>query len=72
MSSDVEKMIAVMAENVGLKIDLNAANARSDRWQELAGRYDDIRYELRNCDDTPEGHAQFYNECARLIFGGTS
>lgn len=71
MNSDVEKMIVVMAENVGLRCDLNAANARSDRWQELAGRYDDIRYALRNCEDTREGHAEFYSECLRLIFGET-
>lgn len=52
-----------------LERDVQAERQHADRWQKLAGRYDDIRYALRNCDDTPEGHSQFYNECSRLIFG---
>ncbi len=71
MSDHIGSIIRLTAENIGLRRDLNAANARSDRWQELAGVYDEIRYTLRNCDDTPAGHTEFYNECARLIFGET-
>lgn len=52
-----------------LEIEVRTERQHADRWQKLAGKYDEIRYELRNCDDTPEGHAEFYNECARLIFG---
>lgn len=51
------------------KHDLETERKHADKWQQLAGRYDDIRYALRNCDDTPEGHAEFYRECAELIFG---
>ncbi len=49
--------------------DLKTERAHADRWQKLAGAYDDIRYALRNAPDTPEGHAEFYNEADRLIFG---
>jgi hypothetical protein len=52
-----------------LEKDLAIETDRSKRWQELAGRYDDIRYSLRNCDDTPEGHAEFYRDCCLTIFG---
>lgn len=52
-----------------LECQLRAECEHGDRWQKLAGRYDDIRYALRNAPDTPEGHAEFYNECAELIFG---
>ena len=51
-----------------LECDLAAERAHADRWQRLAGKYDEIRDWLRLCDDTPEGHAEFYNECAKLIF----
>jgi len=51
-----------------LECDLSAERAHADRWQKLAGRYDEIRDWLRICDDSPEGHAEFYNECAKLIF----
>ena len=51
-----------------LECDLAAERAHADRWQKLAGRYDEIRDWLRICDDSPEGHAEFYNECAKLIF----
>jgi len=52
-----------------LECNVKTERRHADRWQALAGCYDEIRYELRNCDDTPEGHAKFYNECARMIFG---
>lgn len=51
-----------------LECDLAAERAHADRWQKLAGRYDEIRDWLRICDDSPEGHAEFYHECAKLIF----
>ncbi|ACF34281.1 hypothetical protein FDI14_gp138 [Mycobacterium phage SirDuracell] len=55
-----------------LKAELETERRHADKWQRLAGRYDDIRYALRNAPDTPKGHAEFYNECAELIFGETS
>jgi hypothetical protein len=65
--SEVVELIrrAVLAEH-----DAALERAQADRWQFLAEHYDDIRYALRNCDDTPEGHTEFYNEAARIIFGG--
>ena len=59
-------------ENILLRRDIETERRRADNWQKLAGRYDDIRYALRNAPDTPEGHAEFYQECAELIFGGES
>lgn len=62
--------------NVQLRIDLlvsdlNVKNERdrSDRWQKLAGRYDDIRGWLRLCTDDQVGHSEFYRECCLIIFG---
>jgi hypothetical protein len=52
-----------------LENQVQVERQHADRWQKLAGKYDEIRYELRNCPDTPAGHAEFYHECARLIFG---
>lgn len=52
--------------------DVEAERQRSNRWQKLAGAYDDIRYALRNAPDTPEGHAEFYQKAAELIFGEQS
>lgn len=61
--------IELLAKIAVLECDLRAERAHADRWQKLAGRYDDIRYALRLCSDTREGHAEFYSECAELIFG---
>jgi hypothetical protein len=61
--------IELLSQVAILENAVQAERQHADRWQKLAGRYDDIRYALRNCDDTPEGHAQFYNECSQLIFG---
>jgi hypothetical protein len=52
-----------------LENEVRAERQHADRWQKLAGCYDEIRYVLLQVRDTPEGHAEFYNECARLIFG---
>ncbi|MFE3052272.1 hypothetical protein [Nocardia sp. NPDC059239] len=46
-----------------------AERARADKWMKLGRKFDDIRDLIRACADTPEGHAEFYNECARIIFG---
>lgn len=67
--TDIPDRIDLMARIAILECDLAAAKRHADDWQRLAGRYDDIRYALRNAPDTPEGHAEFYNECAELIFG---
>ena len=53
---------------VFLQRDVGLERQRAKAWQKLAGVYDDIRYALRNAPDTPEGHTEFYHECARLIF----
>ncbi|MGV7251907.1 hypothetical protein PJJ30_24065 [Mycobacterium kansasii] len=55
-----------------LENELANERRHADRWQRLAGRYDDIRYALRNAPDTPEGHAEFYRECSGLIFPDAS
>jgi len=55
--------------NIILQRELETERNHADHWQKLAGRYDEIRYALRNASDTPEGHAEFYRECAELIFG---
>ncbi len=49
--------------------DVRMWRDRSDSWQALAGRYDDVRGWLRVCEDNPAGHAEFYRECCVLIFG---
>jgi hypothetical protein len=61
--------VELLARIAVLEADLRAERAHADRWQKLAGSYDDIRYALRNAPDTPEGHAKFYDESAELIFG---
>lgn len=48
--------------------DVEIERRRSKTWQQLAGRYDDVRDWLRTCPNTPEGYAQFYARCADLIF----
>jgi hypothetical protein len=61
--------IELTYKNLLLRKDLEIECHRSKQWQKLAGRYDDIRYALRNCDDDPAGHAEFYKECCLIIFG---
>jgi len=58
-----------IARCVMLKKDIAIERDRSKRWQKLAGHYDAIRDWLRLCDDTPDGHAEFYRQCCRIIFG---
>lgn len=72
MIDDLPARLDLIVENAGLKCDVVEWKQRSDRWQELAGVYDEIRYALRNAPDTPEGHKDFYDECAQLIFGDTT
>jgi hypothetical protein len=60
--------LELLTRCIELEHDVSVWRDRADRWQKLTGPYDDNRYALRNCDDTPEGHAEFYNECARLLF----
>lgn len=69
MTTDIPERIELMGRVISLEAALGAEKEHADRWQLLAGRYDDIRYALRNAPDTPDGHAEFYNECANLIFG---
>ncbi|MGW4125073.1 hypothetical protein [Nocardia sp. NPDC004711] len=49
--------------------DIAAERARAHEWIERGRKYDDIRDLIRVCADTPEGHAEFYDECARILFG---
>lgn len=65
-----QKIIEMASRIVMLEHDLATERRHADSWQRLAGCYDEIRYALRNAPDTREGHAEFYNECSRLIFGG--
>lgn len=41
----------LLARIAMLEADLRAERAHADRWQKLAGRYDDIRDALRNADE---------------------
>lgn len=68
-TGDLADRIELLGRIILLENELACEKRHADNWQRLAGRYDDIRYALRNADDTPEGHAEFYNECAELIFG---
>jgi len=52
-----------------LEKDIAIERERSKTWQQLAGRYDDIRDWLRICADDQAGHSEFYKECCLLIFG---
>lgn len=52
-----------------LEKDIAIERQRSKMWQQLAGRYDDIRDSLRLCEDNPAGHSEFYREACRIIFG---
>lgn len=61
--------IELLCRCISLEGELRAEREHADRWQKLAGRYDDIRYWLRLCEDNPAGHAEFYRECCLLIFG---
>lgn len=49
--------------------DIATARARTDMWMGMGRKYEDILFQLRLAPNTPEGHAEFYRECARLIFG---
>lgn len=55
------------AEAIARK-DVQVERERADMWMELGRRYEDIRDWLRLCEDTPEGHAEFYRECSEIIF----
>lgn len=67
-STGPDALLKLYVQWVALESDLTTERRRADQWQNLAGRYDDIRDWLRTCPDTPEGHAQFYREAAALIF----
>lgn len=65
------KAVNSAAEVIAEK-DVKVERERADKWMELGKRYDDIRDWLRSCEDTPEGHAEFYRECAAIIFPESS
>jgi hypothetical protein len=48
--------------------DTENERQRSELWRKLANGYDNIRSWLRLCEDTPAGHAEFYEECSKIIF----
>lgn len=48
--------------------DIEVERERADKWMANGRKYDEIRDWLRLCEDTPEGHAEFYRECAAIIF----
>ena len=68
---DDGKLLAALYEAVTMihQLELRTERAHGDRWQALAAAYDEIRYELRLQPDTDDGHAAFYHEAARIIFG---
>lgn len=63
-----KKLIEAGTKAVIANLDAKSWQDRSDMWQRTAARYEDIRGWLRLCEDTPEGHAEFYEQCARIIF----
>ena len=48
---------------------INSEIARSEQFRKKANDLYDLKGWLRLCDDTPEGHAEFYREACLLIFG---
>lgn len=67
--NDIPERIELLGKIVVLENEVACQRRHAENWRRLAGHYDDIRYALRNAPDTPEGHTEFYNECAELIFG---
>ena len=67
--TELPRELELTYRSLMLEKDLEIERQRSKTWQELAGRYDDIRDWLRICSDNPEGWEQFYRECCMVIFG---
>lgn len=49
--------------------ELETERARADRLLTDSNTLYELRGWLRNCDDTPAGHAEFYAWACHLIFG---
>jgi hypothetical protein len=62
-------MVHLATEVVIAKLDIRTANEAADRFRESASKYYDIRGWARLCENTPEGHAEFYRESCQIIFG---
>lgn len=69
--SDREKLALLASELVVARLDIDTERQRADRWREDGGKFYDLREWLRLCDDTPEGHAEFYRWAAHIIFPDT-
>lgn len=48
---------------------IGAERQRADSWMEAGNKLYEIRSALRNSDDTPEDHAEFFKQACRIVFG---
>lgn len=67
-SAEFMRLVDAAAQVIAEK-DVAAEKARADQWMRLGRKYDDIRDSIRSCPDTPEGHTEFYEQSATIIFG---
>lgn len=63
-----EPVRSQMAALMALR-DLNVERDRADRMRGDSNTLYEIRGWLRLCEDTPEGHAEFYQWACHYIFG---
>lgn len=61
----VRSQIAAMTAHRDLEVERN----RADRMQEDSNKLYELRGWLRLCEDSPEGHAEFYQWACHYIFG---
>lgn len=69
MGNEVGSQYQLAAEILLLQRDLDTERRMCGAWRERAYISEYLREWLRICQDNPEGHAEFYDEAARLIFG---
>lgn len=68
MVSAVDPIEAASEASALADHDVTLERQRADKWMEDGRKYHAIRDWLRVCEDTPEGHAEFYRECHRIVF----
>ncbi len=64
---NLERAIRAGAEVIAAR-DVANERGRADAWMALGRKYETIRDWLRLCDDNPDGHTEFYRECAEITF----
>ncbi|WP_280499355.1 hypothetical protein [Nocardia cyriacigeorgica] len=69
--TDRERLAALASELMIARLDADTERQRADKWRETAANYCDIREWLRSCDDTPEGHTEFYRWASHIIWPDT-